>query len=664
MVATSVETSVVHRVTWPVYAKDDLARVVGTRTQLPLKLAWAMTVHKSQGQTMDAVEDDCGNEFAPGHLYVALSRVRNKERMRITGFDRRKLIPPPKEVLHFFENIQSVQPDADMNCCHTKMPCLSDSIALVDPVLLAEFDEEIPEEDLEAVEEVESAYFSAASQTEVVDLEDLLRRLSAEEGFHHIPDDFDVHTFISTLNIKEEEVNEPNLGNNQLAKNVADTFAYLMQPDIIPQTKTFLGVHWNRISAQIKKLISETTVRKVKRKDFTCHCADLHSLLVSNELEKEFAKLLEVPVNLIYEQHYHALSELMFALNSTILKVIVSEQPPTNSPSMTTWNITSIKDMAEDAKCKVRYCGAWAIAKERNKCRDYFRTNIYSSDGNVRKSAKEAYLKKELLDQLVWTSVNAQQESKYPDTLNVTLARKYDKGNLVHITDDMYEWTLELEQERVNFLNHQSLADHQENLIDEAMLQIKEKQQLKNKWKLLFNVDSLLLHDKSEETRQVDRFILQLYDDVVTRYLKMAIGEFLRDFRRDFNVKKTEAHRKKVVERQKKKDLKSSKVSLESIKEDTSANLVNSHNRLKLMIEQQDSIFVTSVYSKEEVQLLCKAYGVKFKRNDSKAKLSENLRAKIQAVSQIPVPSFLTGPNQQPGSSNALHGQGTYHDYE
>lgn len=138
----------------------------------------------------------------------------------------------------------------------------------------------------------------------------------------------------------------------------------------------------------------------------------------------------------------------------------------------------------------------------------------------------------------------------------------------------------------------------------------------------------------------------------------MAIGEFLRDFRRDFNVKKTEAHRKKVVERQKKKDLKTTKVSPESIKEDTSANLVNSHNRLKLMIEQQDSIFETSVYSKEEVQLLCKAYGVKFKRNDSKTKLSVNLKVKIQAVSQIPLPSFLTHPNHQPECSTALHGQG------
>lgn len=73
---------------------------------------------------------------------------------------------------------------------------------------------------------------------------------------------------------------------------------------------------------------------------------------------------------------------------------------------------------------------------------------------------------------------------------------------------------------------------------------------------------------------------------------------------------------------QKKKDLKTTKLSPESIKEDTSANLVNSDNRLKLMIEQQDSIFETSVYSKEEVQLLCKAYEEKFKRNDSKDKLT------------------------------------------
>ena len=82
--------------------------VQAKRTQLPLILAWALSIHKAQGQTLERVKVNLGRVFEKGQAYVALSRATCQDGLEVYGFDKWKVMAHPR-VIAFYNKLYSAE---------------------------------------------------------------------------------------------------------------------------------------------------------------------------------------------------------------------------------------------------------------------------------------------------------------------------------------------------------------------------------------------------------------------------------------------------------------------------------------------------------------------------------------------------------------------------
>lgn len=116
----------------------------------------------------------------------------------------------------------------------------------------------------------------------------------------------------------------------------------------------------------------------------------------------------------------------------------------------------------------------------------------------------------------------------------------------------------------------------------------------------------------------------------------MGAGQFLRDFRRDYHIKKSLAHRKAVMARKEKATERKMKVHMQQIEQDRSPCKKCSHVRLLALVNDLSFRGLMRLYAKKELQLLCDAYNVAYCSNWNKEKLAGELAHAISSVESMP----------------------------
>lgn len=136
----------------------------------------------------------------------------------------------------------------------------------------------------------------------------------------------------------------------------------------------------------------------------------------------------------------------------------------------------------------------------------------------------------------------------------------------------------------------------------------------------------------------------QLLEDVVTRYMKMATCQFLRDFRRACRLKKTAEHRKRVLQRKQVTAERNDHPKFETILADRSTGKQVSNHHLHFFAQKHGLAGVKRVYTKEQLEKLCRAYGIQVRTSHNKQQLAHGLVEALKAMNSndgIPHPHFL-----------------------
>lgn len=147
----------------------------------------------------------------------------------------------------------------------------------------------------------------------------------------------------------------------------------------------------------------------------------------------------------------------------------------------------------------------------------------------------------------------------------------------------------------------------------------------------------------------------ELFQGVATRYMRMASAQFLKDFRRAHQLKRTSEHRKRVLQRQQVAAVRKDYIPFERIVKDSSPGKRTSHRSLIVFAEKHGTSGLAKVYKKDQLVKLCRGYGAPIRSTQNKTQLANLLLESLTAyhTEQIPYPLSLVNNLESTTDTNS-----------
>ena len=419
-------------------------RIVFVTEQIPLILGFAITIHKSQGMTLDSVLLDCQGAFQAGQISVAMGRVRKKKNLTVRNF-RPSLCPPHPPVVTSFYGQINVTIMEDKSCCRAGI-CDEEKHMTLEPRKInfgMEISTSEDEEHSESSDDEDASHGGRLGSHEV--------DISEECSF---PTELD--------------------GDFLKSKCMFDTPYTKTQKDMNAILEIISRDNWRKFEKilwqEIWRLSEEKCGKKVSTKTINLTVSQyVNQYSQSEDYQNHLRWLFQAKT--LHEHHVSIGLNCILRIQDLFFHT---------SASTSTEEPQHIDPQPGDA-AKVRYVAGMCVGKVIYRNTQYVCRNIYKEDPQVhqRKSAVMV-----LRNHIVTSITIAKSETTYPDSLSEIIHKQTKYGHLTIVDDTLFRifsafdsllqphFTTRNLQDRKDGLFHSIIENTMDSLLEDSDVDI------------------------------------------------------------------------------------------------------------------------------------------------------------------------------------------------